>query len=383
MRKYIFILIVLFSSCIERYKPDITKYEDVFVVDGKLTNLPGPYVVKLSRSYKFEEKAGLPVSGAQLKIVDNEGMETGLEETDEGVYVTTDNAFRGIVGKSYKLQIKLGDELYESEMEPLIEPVSIDSIFWEFKGTDSNRKGIQLLLNTHDAQNKTRYYGWEYVDTWKYIVPIDAPDYLDRREGYASSSNYYYNIATTIHRNTDIIERRPLQFIGEDVNKLYLRYSIMVTQYAFTEQSYKYFKDLVSINQNQGSLFDPTPHSLTGNIKNVSNKDLPVLGYFMVAGASEKRIFIDRRELPKEYWPISGFEDCYQENIIVKWEYRNNLRQNIVVDSLMNHGFTVVTQAMEAGTGRDTLLHVTLAKRRCYDSRASGTNIKPDFWTEY
>lgn len=382
MRKYIYILIVVFSSCIKEYKPDISKYEDVFVVDGKLTNLPGPYVVILSRSYKFEEKAGLPVGGAQLKIVDDTGIETKLEETDKGVYVTTDNAFRGVAGKSYKLQIMLDDEIYESEMEPLIEPVSIDSIFWEFKRTDSNRNGIQLLLNTHDAQNKTRYYGWEYVDTWKYIVPIDHPDHLDLREGYASSSNYYYNIATTIHRNTDIIERHPLQFISEDVNKLYLRYSILVTQYAFTDQTYKYLKDLVSINQNQGSLFDPTPHSLTGNIKNISNKDLPVLGYFMVAGATEKRIFIDRSELPKEYRPRSGFEDCYTENPIVKWEYRNNLRQDRVVDSLMNNGFTIVIQAMEGGAGRDTLIHLTLAKRRCYDSRASGTNIKPDFWKD-
>lgn len=382
MRKYIFTLIVVFSSCIEQYNPDISKYEDVLVVDGKLTNLPGPYVVKLSRSYKFEEKVGLPVSGAQLKIVDNAGMETELKETDKGVYVTTDNAFRGIVGKSYKLKIMLNDEIYESEMEPLTEPVPIDSIYWEYKRIDSERDGIQLLLNTHDSQNKTRYYGWEYLDTWKYIVPIDSPDHLDRREGYKSSTNYYFNIATTIHRNTDIIERQPLLFIGEGVNKLYIRYSIMVTQYAYTEQAYKYFEDLVSVNQNQGSLFDPTPYSLTGNIKSLSNKDIPILGYFLVAGVSEKRIFIDRRELPKEYLPTSGFEDCYQEHAVVNWEYRNNLRQDRVVDSLMNKGFSIIIQAMEASTGGDTLIHLYLAKRRCYDSTASGTNIKPDFWTD-
>ena len=382
MQKYIYILLVVFSSCIKEYNPDISKYENVFVVDGKLTNLPGPYVVKLSRSYRFEENAGQPVGGAQLKIVDDTGIETELEEQDKGVYVTTDNTFRGVAGKSYKLQIMLDDELYESEMETLIEPVAIDSIFWEFKKDDNDRNGIQLLINTHDPHNKTRYYGWEYVDTWKYIVPIDHPDHPDRREGYASSANYYYNIATTIHRNTDIVEKQPLQFISENVNKLYIRYSILVTQYAFTDQTYKYFKDLVTINQDQGSLFDPTPHSHTGNIKNLSNKNLPVLGYFMVAGATEKRIFIDRSELPKEYRPRSGFEDCYQENAIVKWEYRNNYRQDRIVDSLMNHGFTIITQAMEAGVGRDTLIHLSLAKRRCYDSRASGTNIKPDFWTD-
>ncbi|HEX2937262.1 MAG TPA: DUF4249 domain-containing protein [Bacteroidales bacterium] len=379
MRKYIIVLVVFLSSCIEQYKPDISQYEDVFVVDGKLTNLPGPYVVKLSRSFKFEETAGLPVSGAQLKIIDNTGLEFGLKETDKGVYVTTDSEFRGIVGKSYKLQIKLGNEIYESESEPLSEPVPIDSIYWEYKKRQDGTDGIQLLLNTHDSQNKTRYYGWEYTDTWKYEVPIDYPDHPDRREGYRSSNNYYFNIATTIHRNQDIIERQPLQFIGESVNKLYIRYSILVTQYAYNEKAYKYLEDLISVNQNQGSLFDPTPYSLTGNIKNMSNGDLPVLGYFLVAGASEKRIFIDRKELPAEYLPTSGFEDCRMEYLAISLSLKDNIRQDKTVDSLMRIGYSVLSQGIEEYR---QMLHLYLAKSRCYDSTISGTNIKPDFWTE-
>ncbi|HEX2937263.1 MAG TPA: DUF4249 domain-containing protein [Bacteroidales bacterium] len=385
MQKTHFILLVFLASCIEQYKPDISKYEDVFVVDGKLTNLPGPYVVKLSRSYKFEENGGLPVSGAQLKIIDNTGLEFGLKETDKGVYVTTDSEFRGIVGKSYKLQIKLGDGIYESAFETLSEPVPIDSIYWEYKKLQDGTSGIQLFLNTHDSQNRNRYYGWDYLDTWKYAVPMDYPDHPDRREGYRSSTNYYFNIATTIHRNQDIIEKQPLQFIGENVNKLYIRYSILVTQYAYSEQAYKYLEDLISVNQNQGSLFDPTPYSLAGNLKNMSNEALPVLGYFLVAGASEKRIFIDRKELPKEYQPVNGFEDCLQEHIGVKWALRDNLRQDRTYDSLMREGFSILIRAVEYNAGprrEDTIIHLYMAKMRCYDSTISGTNIKPDFWTD-
>lgn len=381
MWKYIIILILLCSSCIEEYSPDISKYENVLVVDGKLTNLPGPYMVKLSRSYRYEQNVGQPVSGAQIKIIDNEGLEEVLKETDKGVYVTTDSSFTGIAGKSYKLQIIIEDEVFESEMETLIPPVQIDSVFWEHIKVNKQNDAIQLLVATHDPNNKTRYYGWDYYDTWKYLVPIDDSDHPDRREGYASSTNYNFYIASTINRHADIIERQPLLLIGEDINKLHLRYSILVTQYAYSEKAFKYLKDLVSLNQNQGSLFDPIPYSLTGNIKCVSDRNLPILGYFIVAGASEKRIFIDRNELPEEYRPVSGFEDCDLELVFVRLEFKDNVRMDHRVDSLMNKGYVIFKEALEIGSGGNRV-HVYLAKKRCFDSRASGTNIKPDFWID-
>ena len=92
----------------------------------------------------------------------------------------------------------------------------------------------------------------------------------------------------------------------------------------------------MSLNQNQGALFDPIPYSLTGNIKCVSDRNLPILGYFIVAGASEKRIFIDRSELPEEYRPVSGFEDCDLELDFVRLEFKDNVMMEQRVDSLMN-----------------------------------------------
>lgn len=370
---------MLFSSCIEQYKPDISKYEEILVVDGKLTNLPGPYTVRLSKSYKFEENKGLPVSGAQLEIIDNTGLEIELKETEKGTYITSDSAFRGEVGKSYKLQIKENDQVYESSFELLKEPIPVDSIYWEYIKSENGEYGIQLLLNTHDPKNKTRYYGWDYVETWKFAVPVDYPDHPDRRECYKSSANYFFNIATTINRYEDVLERQPLQFIGENINKLHIRYSIQVVQYVYNEQSYKYIKDLISVNQNQGTLFDPIPYSLKGNIRNLSNETLPVLGYFMVAGASERRIFIDKKELPKEYNTNNGFGDCAMEALLTSLAYEHDLRQDRKVDSMMRKGYDILIKIIERSEGK---IHLFLARPRCYDCTMTGTNIKPDFWTE-
>ncbi|MBK5261074.1 MAG: DUF4249 family protein [Peptostreptococcaceae bacterium] len=52
---YILILSQIFMvACVTPYYPNITKYENLFVVDGQLTNLKGPYEVKLSRTFKYD-----------------------------------------------------------------------------------------------------------------------------------------------------------------------------------------------------------------------------------------------------------------------------------------------------------------------------------------
>lgn len=298
-----FLFFISMVSCVSSFSPNISNYEDLLVVDGELTNLTGPYKVNLSRSYKFQEKIGDPVTGAQVKIIESTGREVVLHEISDGTYSTVDTTFRGVVGNSYKLQIRLGEEVYESAFETLNRPIAIDKVYWEYKEQDPQKGGIQMLLDTHDPENSTHYYAWKYDETWKFIVPIDVLAHPEWKVCYAQSHSTDFNIATSARRNNDIIERQPLRFFNEATNRLYIRYTTLVRQYALSESAYKFFKDLITVNQNQGSLFDPIPGSLIGNMSNLSHKEIPVLGYFLVAGASEKRIFIDRKDLPDEYHP--------------------------------------------------------------------------------
>jgi len=41
------VLFLILSSCIEDYNPKLTEYEDLFVVDGRITNEEGPQTVRL------------------------------------------------------------------------------------------------------------------------------------------------------------------------------------------------------------------------------------------------------------------------------------------------------------------------------------------------
>ena len=381
-------------ACVSPYYPNITKYDNLLVVDGQLTNLPGPYTVKLSRTFKYSgdnEALGagvqpaVQVTGAQVTIIDNTGLEVKLKEISSGEYSTVDTTFCGVAGKSYKLQIKDNDQVYESDFLTLKTPNPIDKVYWEYKPLDSDGpKRVQVLLDTHDSSNDTRYYGWEYKETWKFQVPLDDTDKPEWKICYKSDSSFFLNLGTTIERNSDIIDRQPLQSIDESTNRLFIRYTIQAKQYSLTEQTYNYFKNLITLNQNQGSLYDVAPYSLVSNVKNVNNKDVPVLGYFVVAGVSEKRIFIDRSELPQDFYPTDGFNDC-NVHLVTVLQSLTDFRQNNEVDSLMKLGNTVFAKyASSMPLNGDTVptWNLSMAKPFCFNCTLNGVNKVPVFWTE-
>jgi hypothetical protein len=297
--KYILLFqLLIMVACVSPYYPNITKYDNLLVVDGQMTNLTGPYKINLSRTIKYDgalssKVAGEPVTGSQVKIIDNAGFEIQLKEISSGEYSTVDTTFRGVPGKSYKVQIKVNNEIFESDFETLKPPTPIDKLYWEYKPLDTEGpKRVQLSLDTHDATNNTRYYAWQYNETWKFKVPIDVVGKPEWKICYQYNSSRFINIGTTINRYTDVVSKYPLQTINESTNRLFIRYTLLAKQYSLSEQTYNYFSDLTKLNLNQGSLFDPTPCAIIGNIKCLTNKNVPVLGYFVVAGACYERNII-------------------------------------------------------------------------------------------
>jgi len=387
-KNFIVILLSVFmAGCVSPYYPNITKYENLFVVDGQLTNLTGPYEVKLSRTFKYDGSVGSkvtgdPVTGAQVKIIDNTGLQVQLKEIKSGIYSTADTVFRGVPGNSYKIQIKTNDEVFESDFETLKTPAPIDKLYWEYNSQDNEgQKRVKLLIDTHDPTNNTRYYAWDFEETWKFKVPLDVTAKPEWKTCYKYNSSTFFNIGTTIERNNDIMDRHLLQLIYESSNRLFFRYSILAKQYSFTEQTYDYFKNLIKLNQNQGTLFDVTPYSLVGNIKSLNNKEIPVLGYFVIAGASQKRIFIDRSEVPREFSPTDGFNDCSSRIVRVPASL-TDFRQDHLVDSLMGAGYTIYEQFNVPIDDHTPGWQLSLAKPQCFNCTLTGDSKIPDFWTE-
>ena len=83
----------------------------------------------------------------------------------------------------------------------------------------------------------------------------------------------------------------------------------MVKQLSISEGTFNFYNAIKEQDIEQGNLWTQQPFQILGNMHNVNYSEKPVLGYFIVAGASEKRIFVNRPALtfyynicPPDFW---------------------------------------------------------------------------------
>src|SRR5689334_11346364 len=139
------IILSLVVGCIEPITYDIPGAGNQLVVDGSITNEPGPYVVKLSRSLRLKLDMDVrdPVTTAIVRITSYAGENEILTESEEGVYIT--DQLLGVVGRSYTLHITTKDgATYESAPELIRPPGELQQIRAEFEHHTKVINGVEF-----------------------------------------------------------------------------------------------------------------------------------------------------------------------------------------------------------------------------------------------
>ena len=208
-----------------------------------------------------------------------------------------------IAGGKYRLRIKTtnGRE-YLSDEIPVQTSPRIDSISW--KKTD---KGVTIYSNTHDSLNNTKYYRWDYTETWQYhsayvarYVYVDYGVLAQGDPGYyecwVTKDSKDFFLASSEKLSQDIIYENPIRFIPINSIELTIKYSILVRQYTLTKEAYEYLVNLKKNTEQTGSIFDPQPSELTSNIHAVNSTE-PVLGFVTACTVDTKRIYISHEDV--------------------------------------------------------------------------------------
>ncbi|MBX2871325.1 MAG: DUF4249 domain-containing protein [Saprospiraceae bacterium] len=399
MRSFIFVTLLscCLSACIEPYQPEVGKYDSSVVIDGAFTDGNEPSVVKLSRSFAFDEEEGPPIAGAELKIEDDLGQSTVLQETHPGVYQTDPSIYKGEIGRRYRLLVTIpGEEEFQSDWEELKAAPPVESIGYQFEERipdDPQAQpilGMQLLLSTIDPEKNTRFYRWDFEETYEYgiryppairvefgarpgrgqdeVFPI-GPDEYEGFSCWKTEKSTRILISSTENKTEDIIQDFPIHYVDNSTSRLYRRYSILVKQYAISKGYHEYLSALSATNQTTGSLFDPIPNELFGNIKSSSGEDIPVIGYFSVAGVSSKRIFVSREETPLGIFFPSG-PSCVLDTLPLNFRTLH--------DELELHK-TELFDYLYAPFGIP--IGFIVANPECAKcSTLEATNRKPDYW---
>lgn len=299
-------LLFLVVSCKEEYIPKVKSTEQsVLVVEGILNNGNGPTIIRLTRTYKLDDSAVLrPETGAQVSVEGNNGAAFYLfDGRGDGSYFSEQLPFDP--AEQYRLHIMTYDgKEYVSDFVPVLKNPPIDSVSWK-----RTKNGVQLYVNTHNPENDTRYYRWEYDETWEiqsayfssWKVVNNQPvkrtpdEFVYECWRYYNSSNIL--LGSTTQLSSDVVFEMPLIFIPEESDKLSVRYSVLVRQYALDKQGYEFYQLLKKNTESLGSIFDAQPSESGGNVHSVSDPTETVIGYITATPVQEQRIFISKKDV--------------------------------------------------------------------------------------
>jgi len=297
-------------SCIDSYDPEITTYENLLVVDGNISNEPGPYIVRLSLSSSVADPQFIPVVNATIKILNNLGDIFLLSETEPGIY-QTDPTATGVVGRSYKIEvITATGKVYYSHFEEIKKPVAIDTVFHEIvtrqhADYDYDLYGYEFLVNTEVAEDHETYFKWDLEATYQYQSEYTIRWYYDGVLHWFHGPDSLYNcwksnkinsiyISATNALSEPIVSMFPLNFVSTETREISVRYSLLVKQRSISKEAYTYWNEVKKQNGGGSSLYSTQPYFIRGNVFNQADPEEPVLGYFMVNGGDEVRTFVDR-----------------------------------------------------------------------------------------
>ena len=221
------VVLIILSRCITPFEPKVEKYENLLVVDGLLTNLSGSCIVKLSRTYPYDQNRNKVEKNADVKITDDFGNVTILHDKNDGTYLPDDTTFVGIIGRKYKIAVStVNGEICESGFEGLTEPVDIGKVYYEFKDLNDGYKAVNFFIDTNDPLKKSFFYAWDYTETWEFAVPYASMSiYLpETKICYDDVASRKILIESTRDYSDDRVIKFPLYSIANTTNRLSIKY---------------------------------------------------------------------------------------------------------------------------------------------------------------
>jgi Domain of unknown function (DUF4249) len=154
---------IAFCSCQKVMNIDLNSASPQLVVEGNITDGPGPYLVRLSQSVNFDEITQIPVvTDAVVEISDStSGVRETFKGSPAGIYRSV--LIKGIPGHRYNLMIRTDCQVYEavSEMPYPVDFSSLEII--RERGGDSpfdrgNSVNYRVNFEINDPPEYKNYY---------------------------------------------------------------------------------------------------------------------------------------------------------------------------------------------------------------------------------
>ena len=394
MKRWWYILFVILAvQCRNAYNvTPSTNGDGALVVEGIL-NANGRTTINLSRTTRLSDKRIAPESGASLVIQSEaSGDNFPMLEISKGVYQGPEIIFSP--ADKYRLKIQTSDSReYATDFRTAVTSPVIDSITWI-----QSASGVNIFSNSRDDVNNNKYFKLDYEETWEFhssyratlhFVKNDDPSGYPLRLEYLLPSQSVderlfkcYNNRQSTNINifsTEALGTNVLYFQLRDIPaasiELSVLYSILVKQYALSQDGYEFFARMKKNTESLGSIFDAQPTELSGNVTSLTDPSELVIGFVECTTVETKRIFINNEEL--EAWGYDQGCKAYSEPNpeFSSYPYPNDPS---LFEKISERG-VVPTIPAETGIGGSVITwYANIVD--CVDCRQRGSNVKPDFW---
>ncbi len=256
----------LFFSCQDEIDIELGEGNTLLVVDGWITDQAGPHIITLSTTAPYFNNSPVPkVQHADVSITDTEGHITKLTEKEPGKYVTP-ASFKGKVGYTYTLHIRVNGDQYQAQTE-IRRPAVIDSLSQKYREASMNwQEGYYVLYNGRDHAGLGDFFRFKlYVNDTLQNKPENLLISTDR----FYDGKYLHDVE---------LHRKPLRK-GDHVR---------VESWSITEDAYLYYIEMLAQIKN-GGLFANVPANVKTNITSASTgNSRQATGYFGGASIATK-----------------------------------------------------------------------------------------------
>ncbi len=324
-------LLLLSDACVDRLFFDLKESsQGTIVVDGQITDEPGPYSVRLFRMLGADAVLNnmQPVFAKSIAILDDTGMEEILRSTGGGVYQTDSNGIRGVIGRSYHIRIELPDgDIFESTPEEMSPAGEIDSVYYEFESflplSGPTQYGFRIFINAHSPNNINGYIRWRYSGAYlvesfpelnkfgsncSILVPLPNPlpcsgfvftgSFLKKENPCACCFCWVTDFETKPKLNNDIIATGG---VYKKVEMGYVpfnqwtfghgKYMVKIEQMSLSRNAFEFWKTFKDQKEGSASLFQPSFGRAQTNIFSTQSKK-EAIGIFSASAIHKKVLFL-------------------------------------------------------------------------------------------
>ncbi len=378
---YIFLISALFTSCTEPYIPELKDngVEKTLIVEGYISadgnsEYTLGYIAPL---YKEADSSYLVVTHAQLSIEEENGQVFNeFSYAGNSRYVIHHPALKP--SSKYRLRVKADNKEYLSEYVPVLVSPEIESLRWK----QNIEEGVRFYLDTESDDQA--YYRWEFEEAWRFRVPnislflFDGTQVRERTPEeyypffcYVSEKSSGIHLYTTETQNENSVRDFNIHFIPNFSEKLGMRYSILVRQYALTREAFGYWSLVKKNSEEIGDIFGTMPTELVGNISCISHPGQKVVGMIEAGKVAEKRIFIDYLDFPIPWaYTYLYYGRCVNVDMVHK--------RDANAFFAANPDFVPIDET--APGNPVNLTHYSYSVAPCLDCTFRGSKEPPAFW---